>query len=129
MKRMLALIVGLFLPSCTAPDAEWVEGGLYVTANDDASYSVLKILKVDEGGVHVRLYSNRYPVKPEQIDESELYLAGRDRDPQEELGMGHAPISRKSFHGWGAELVQVATVKPEELDGYEIWQESKGGYF
>ena len=132
MKRLIEKILGPFLsshPSRSSPEPDWVEGGLYATRDDDGSYSALKILKLDGSGVHVRLYSNKYPSRPERIDESKLYMAGIEREPHEGLGMGHLPLSKKVFSSWGAVLVQKSTVEPEELEGYEIWLESEGGYF
>jgi hypothetical protein len=123
---LLAISALGFLFGCSRPKP--VEGGLYSTQNENGSYSVLKILKLDDNGVHVRLYSNQFSAPPKQIDESKLYMAGVDKKPNETLGMGHAPISKKSFAGWKAVFVQQSTVKDEELEGYKMWAEAKGGY-
>jgi len=105
------------------------EGGLYYTRNENGSYSVLKVLKVDEQGVHARLYSNQFSSAPSKVDESSLFMAGVDRKPNETLGMGHAPLARKTFESWKATFFQQSTVKEEELEGYKMWLEAKGGYF
>jgi hypothetical protein len=105
------------------------EGGLYHVQNEDGTFSVLKILKLDEHGVHIRQYSNAWPAPPFSVDESKLYMAGPDRQPGERLGMGHLPIAKKSFAGWNATFVQQAAVSEDELDGYKMWFENKGGYF
>jgi hypothetical protein len=105
------------------------EGGLYYTKTENGAYSVLKILKLDEQGVHVRLYSNQFPSPPSKVDEATLFMAGVDHKPNETLGMGHAPLSKKSFEGWKATFFQQSTVKEEELEGYKMWAEAKGGYF
>ena len=125
----IIVIMGLFasLFGCSRPGL--VEGGLYYTRKENGSYFVLKILKTDELGVHVRLYSNQFSEPPKRIDESTLYMAGIDRKPNEALGMGHAPLSRKSFEGWKATFFQKSTVNAAELDGYKMWLEAKGGYF
>ena len=104
------------------------EGGLYYTSDDKGGYSVLKILKLDEKGVHVRLYSNRFNEPPKHIDESKLYMAGMNRKPDEALGMGHIPLSKASFDSWNAVFVQQSTVTDDELEGYRIWQQG-GGYW
>ena len=129
MKPLLILLVGLlsFLTGCSR--SRFVEGGIYCTPAEQGGYSVLKILKIDDQGVHVRLYSNRFATPPRKIDESTLYIAGMGRKPNEPLGMGHAPISKKSFDGWKATFVQQSTVTEEELAGYKMWLEAKGGYF
>lgn len=107
-----------------------VEGGLYSVPSENGSFSVLKILKLDEKGVHLRLYSNQFSTRPKDLDESKLYMVGMEhKKPNESLGMGHAPISKKTFSTWGAEFIKTVPVTEDELDGYKIWLESKGGYF
>jgi hypothetical protein len=118
-----------FLLGCSQSGSKLVEGGLYYAQNDNGSYSVMKILKLDDAGVHVRLYSNQFPTPPAKVDESTLYMVGVDRKPNETLGMGHAPISKRSFTGWKAVFFQQSAVKEDELEGYKIWLEAKGGYF
>lgn len=129
MKSRLLILVGLltFLFGCPRP--RWVEGGLYYTRNENGTYSVLKILKIDDGGFHVRLYSNQFTEPPKMIDESALYMAGKDRKPSERVGVGHLPISKRPFLGWRATYFQQSTVSEEELEGYSMWLEAKGGYF
>jgi hypothetical protein len=129
MKLRLLVLMGLlsFLFGCSRNTL--VEGGLYYTPGEKGGYSVLKVLKLDDGGVHVRLYSNQFAEPPTKMDESTLYMAGMNRKPNEQMGMGHAPISKKSFGGWKAVFIQQAAVKKEELEGYEMWLEAKGGYF
>jgi len=105
------------------------EGGLYHVPDDGGTYKVLKVLKVDDGGVHVRLYSNVLNSPPTHIEESTLYMAGMDRRPDEPMGMGHLPISHGSFAGWNAVFVQQSSVTDDELEGYRMWAEAKGGYF
>jgi hypothetical protein len=129
--RMTILLTGIIvlfsLTSCR--DRGVVEGGLYYTPGEHDGYSVLKVLKVDPEGVHVRLYSNHYSQPPTKIDESKLYMAGQDRKPDEGLGMGHVPLSKKTFLAWNARFIQQSTVTEAELEGYKIWLEAKGGYF
>jgi hypothetical protein len=128
-KLLLTILLGIFTVASCAASPSWIEGGLYATPQGDGTYTVLKILKLDDQGVHVRLYSNVYEASPTRIDESTLYLAGMDRKPEEALGMGHVPISRESFATWGATFVQQSSVSPDELEGYRTWLEAGGGYF
>jgi len=118
-----------FLLGCSQSGSKLVEGGLYYIKKDNGSYSVMKILKLDDGGVHVRLYSNQFSTPPARVEESTLYMVGVDRKSNETLGMGHAPISKRSFAGWKAVFFQQSTVKDDELEGYKMWLEAKGGYF
>ncbi len=120
-------MIGGLLSKIFGMRQSWIEGGLYATRREDGSYAVLKILKTDARGVHVRTYSNAYAQRPGRIDEAALYMAGMDDG--EHLGMGHLPVSYASFSGWDAVLVQRSSVAGDELEGYEMWREAQGGYF
>jgi hypothetical protein len=128
MKPPLVLAMSLlsFLFGCSRE--KLVEGGFYYTPAEKGGYHVLKILKLDERGVHVRLYSNRFPSPPTRVDENTLYLA-TVHQPEEDPGLGHLPASKETFASWKAVFIQQSTVKPEELDGYEEWKNAKGGYW
>lgn len=121
--------MSLFSFSQNEPQLEYVEGGLYVVPNETEGFSALKVLKTDSRGVHVRFYSNVFETVPAEIDEQTLYMAGVDQDSGETMGMGHLPVSYESFQGWEAVFVQPSVVMEDELDGYEMWREAKGGYF
>ena len=105
------------------------EGGLYSHLDEDGRYGVLKVLKIDDGGVHLRLYSNRFASHPASVDELKLFMAGINDKPAQPLGMGHIPVSRRSFSTWKIRLIQTSSVSEEELDGYRMWEEAQGGYF
>lgn len=124
---LLASITFLWLTACA--QSSWKEGGLYSVEAEKGGYSIVKILKLDTVGVHIRAYSNRFPQRPTDVEVSKLYMAGIDREPDEELGMGHLPLSRESFSGWKPVLIKVVPVVPDELEGYKMWEEAKGGYF
>ena len=129
MKPILCILMGIFafLSGCSKSGP--IEGGLYYTPGEKGGYTVLKVLKIDDKGVHVRLYSNQYSSPPTHIDEATLYMAGMNRKEGEALGMGHLPLSKKAFEGWKAVFIQQSTVNEEELDGYKEWQKANGGYW
>jgi hypothetical protein len=103
------------------------EGGVYSIDNGDGKFGVVKILKLDPGIVHVRVYKNKLATRPTSIDLDELSLGSiKDKDG---FGMGHLPISENDFKGWKAVLLLKAEVKAEELEGYELWKEAGGGVF
>jgi len=128
-RTLWLLVSAAFLMLTACAQSNWKEGGLYSVEGEKGGFSIVKILKLDSAGVHIRAYSNRFPQRPTDIDVSTLYMAGIDRKPEEELGMGHLPLSRDSFSGWKPELIWVVPVEPAELEGYEIWKDAKGGYF
>ena len=128
-KILSSILLGILVVSCGSRD-DWVEGALYATPTEDRDgYQVLKILKIDDHGFHIRLYSNRFVDLPSAVDEDALYMARIDREPGEELGMGHLPLSKSSFAQWDAIFIQQSSVSPDELEGYNMWLEAEGGYF
>lgn len=108
---------------------DYVEGGLYSVSAENAGYAIVKFLKIDAGGVHLRMYSNTFMSRPREVDSSKLYMAGKDLKPGEQLGMGHAPISHGSFRSWNAEYIRQEPVREDELEGNRMWKEAKGGHF
>lgn len=111
--------------------ADIKQGYFYATPREKGGYNVLKVLKTDHEGLHIRLYSNVYPNLPTDLDITTLYLAGLDEQSEQiDLGMGHLPISFDSFMTWQAvPLNQFEPVSEDQLEGYRMWQEAEGGYF
>jgi hypothetical protein len=87
MKLTSLFLKLLCLSSSAFGQVRLVEGGLYSTQDKNGYYSVLKILKLDPHGVHVRMYSNQFAQHPSKLDETTLYMVGMDRKSNESLGM------------------------------------------
>lgn len=101
-----------------------IEGALYITGVT-GPFEILKVLKVEPGIVHIRIYKNKFDQVPGKIDLGSLMLGTiHDKDG---FGVGHLPLSDQEFSSWKPRFLQSALVLPEELDGYEIWKTSKGG--
>ena len=101
-----------------------VEGGLYVICSK-RPYSVLKVLKAEEGIIHIRLYKNKYGEIPAKIAPDSLELGSiNDKD---DFGVGHLPISQEMFASWKPQFLQHTLLEQEELEGYEEWKKSHGG--
>jgi hypothetical protein len=129
LRKLPVLLSLTFLALSACAQSGWKEGGLYSVEGEKGGFSVVKILKVDGTGVHIRAYSNRFSQRPSEIDASKLYMAGIDRKPDEELGMGHLPLRKESFLGWKPVLIKVVPVELAELEGYNMWKDANGGYF
>jgi hypothetical protein len=108
---------------------DWAEGGLYSVEAEGGRFAVAKILKLDDGGVHIRMYSNRFDARPTDVDPATLYMAALNHNPGEHPGIGHIPISRASFQSLNPLLIKVAAVDAAELAGYNVWLEGSGSYF
>jgi hypothetical protein len=98
------------------------EGDLCTFAAGDGTFRVAKVLKLEEGVVHVRVYANSFDEQPADVDTSVLTLGSVFED--ENFGLGHVPLASKDFAAWQPELIRNDPVQPEELEGYEIWREA-----
>jgi hypothetical protein len=98
------------------------EGDLCSARSGEDDYVVLKVLKLDDDVVHVRVYAKRYPERPREVADDELYL-GTVHD--EEFGLGHLPLDAAAFEQWEPEVIRNTTLDPEELEGYQIWREAE----
>jgi hypothetical protein len=118
----LALAVGV-VGLARGPKLE--VGGLYSIETGKGGYGVAKVLALDSAVVHVRAYKESFQKRPAQVEEHSLTL-GSLRDP-DGFGMGHLPLSRKTFAAWKPQLIKVSPVTAEELKAYEEWKKSGGG--
>ncbi len=120
-KRLLDRLAGK-----PAASATWTAGDL-VSVVDESSFAVAKVLAVDAGGVHVRLYAQRFSTRPvaEQLGELSTAAPG-GRTP---FSIGHMPIGYSGFAEWQPERIRNEPVEEEELEGYLLWKEAGGGYF
>ena len=122
--RVMNLLRGLVCPS---EKSLHVEGGIYSIDNGDGNFRAMKILKIERNIVHVRVYKNKFPSRPDSIKLDQLSL-GKVADT-DGFGMGHLPVSKQEFAAWKAVLLTKSTVKAEELEGYRYWKEAGGGVF
>src|ERR1700733_10343977 len=102
--------------------------GTICTVDDgEGFYRVAKVLVIDDAGFHMRLYKNRWKERPETVDMSTLTLGSiHDKDG---FGMGHVPLTSRASAAWKPVVMENEKVRQEDLDGYEIWKDSGGGYF
>jgi hypothetical protein len=94
----------------------------------DGTYNVAKILVVDEGGLHVRVYAELFEDRPSYVpDDLEVgspYDGGA-------FGVGHIPVTVAQFERWEPQHITDQDVDDSELDGYRHWRDeaSDTGYF
>lgn len=103
-----------------------IVGGIYSLWARGA-YRAAKILAVDEGGMHIRVYANGWPERPKTIDPVELTLDSGATDGAR--AYGHLPLLKKSFLAMGPRHAVTTSVDESELEGHRMWAEAKGGYF
>jgi hypothetical protein len=100
-----------------------VDGGIYSVVSDaeKRTFGVVKVLKVEPGAVHVRIYGGEYAARPTSVNPGQLKVGTID-----EGGMGHLPLSPRVFAAWRPVLITMSRVEPAELDGYEEWKKAGG---
>ncbi len=97
-----------------------------VSVKEGARYAIAKLLHVQIRGVHVRLYSDRFDIPPDTLNPWSLRL---DRYDAPNFSYGHTPMSRPTFAQTEPAYQRLAMCSVEELDGYRMWKEARGGFF
>lgn len=128
---ILVLIIGSFLIrngtlSCARKLPDLQVGSFYSVDDGKGSYKVVKVLVIEPGVVHIRLYANTFASRPGKIDTTQLTL-GSIENKEAGIGIGHLPLSSKGFTNWEPKFILPGTVNSEELDGYEEWKKAGGG--
>jgi hypothetical protein len=96
-------------------------GSICTVENGNGKFGIIKVLVIDGEQIHVKLYKNTYDLRPSQIDLSTLNC-GSVLDADEEIGVGHAPLSREGFDNWKPIVIDYEEVTSDNLEGYEIWK-------
>jgi hypothetical protein len=104
-----------------------IVGGIYSIADGSGRFGIVKVLARDEGMCHVRVYKQKFANRPEKVEPSELSLGTiHDKDG---FGMGHLPLRDEAFKAWQPVFILRTPVTSEELEGYQMWKDAKGGAF
>ena len=104
--------------------SELFKGAYYSIINGDV-FSIAKVLKLEQEIVHVRIYKQHFQQRPRSIDPAALTLGTiHDKDG---FGMGHLPLRLATFMESDPIFLTHVELKPEELEGYNLWIESPGG--
>ena len=127
------------VPAQTTPadieDPHLVPGALYsISGSVPHTFQVMKVLAVDDFGVHVCLYSNAFEhrpttVAPDLLDTSPfISLAPEDAGCEWPLSVGHLPLQAATFVGMRPVYITRQDVTPDELEEYQDWQHHDNGY-
>jgi hypothetical protein len=102
----------------------------YLVAGDlcsiksEGQFSVVKILSMGGGVVHVKLYKEKFRDRPVSIEAGALSQGSID-DPNG-FGIGHLPLSRGTFGSWLPVRFSNEPVTDHELVWVQEWQKSSG---
>lgn len=107
--------------------------------DDDGAevWGVAKVLRTEILKVHLAIPSDRWAKRPERVDtwRSRVLPKPLDADPEPPpdpdaaVGIGHAPVDRSAFGKGKPVFAGIATLESDELEGYRMWREAKGGAF
>jgi len=61
-------------------------GGVYATKQKDGTFSISKILAIDDFSVHLRMYSNKFILVPKDVSTDSLMIL-----------IGHSPLDKQGF--------------------------------
>jgi hypothetical protein len=117
------------------PARDPLPGALYsIRGSVPGCFQVVKVLAVDEHGVHACLYSNAFErrpttVAPDLLDTAPFHsLAAEDAGETWPLSVGHLPLLTATFEHMRPAYITRTTVDDDELDGYREWHQAGGGY-
>ena len=106
---------------------EPVAGGLYSVMDDQGHYRAAKVVALDEDGVHVRLYKNRWERRPKEVATNSLAL-GTINDP-DGFGVGHLVLTKDEFGSWRPVFLSRADLTRDDLEGCMMWKQGRRGDF
>ena len=114
-----------------APDlATFHAGDIVSVITEDRRFGVVKVLAVDAGGVHARLYAQRFDSRPGPDELGALSIASVAPEDGHPFSIGHLPLRHATFRAWSPEPIgRNEHVDESELEGYRMSQDAEAGYF
>jgi len=113
----------------STPGKPFKAGDLLSVLTESGQFGVMKVLAVDDRGVHARLYAQRFNDRPQLSDLSGLSVLSVFPEHGNPFSFGHMPFSHSSLVSWEPQVLGSEPVSEEELAGYRLWQKENGGYF
>ena len=122
--RISCLAAALLSFSCRElPDNPMKPGAYYSVIHDEYSFTVAKVIAMDDKGFFVQFYTNTYDVRPASINEAELTLHSL-------RGKSHLrfrAMPRREFYALVPIYIQDGRLSDEELLFFSRWKRYTGG--
>jgi hypothetical protein len=131
----LLIFIGsmLYNSSDQEEESKAVEPGQYYWFEcSRGGYKVLKVLVVEEYGVHVCYYNNIFEEPPTEDAIESLYFGKKGKifsalfsreGNRAATGSKHLPLIWENWEYWKPSFLADGEVEPDELEAYEEWQE------
>lgn len=102
---------------------EFAPGDVCSIKSEDR-FSIAKILAKSGNVVHVRIYKEKFAIRPESVEMRALSLGSmNDRDG---FGVGHVPLSCATFGSWLPVKFRSDPVTDDEFIWVTEWEKSGG---
>ncbi len=101
-------------------NSNYRNGSICTIESGNGGFGIIKVLAIDRGSVHIKIYQNKYTTRPDSVDLSSLGMGSID-DPAG-FGIGHVPLVQEGFDKWKPKEVGFEEVAEEELTGYKMWR-------
>lgn len=105
-------------------------------ADANGTWAAAKVLKSEIMRIHLRIAAERWTERPAAIPPAawspapiSVEAASGDLAAIWPVLIGHYPLSRTTFSGADPRFAGVTTLEHEELDGYRLWRDGRGGTF
>lgn len=116
-----AVFLIALLAACIKPD--YKAGDVYSVDTGEEMFRVVKVLAVDSGLIHIKIYPAQFRTRPAQVNTKEL---GTSKPGTQNTGAAYIPFEKDLFKEWEPELIKNEPVTEEELEPYRVWKESTG---
>jgi hypothetical protein len=117
----LVLLMAVFAWNCGSNKAGKIEPGSICTIDDGGGrFGVVKVLVMEDGIVHLKIYKNKFNERPARVNIGNLGIGSvTDKDG---FGVGHVPMDKQAFDEMKPVAVGFQQVTEKDLEGYEIWK-------
>ena len=85
----------------------------------NGKYGIIKILSIEPERIHIKLFANRFIVRPEKIDIADLYMLSVDDEAAN--CAEHLPMDKGNFTKLDAQTVGSQSITREEANNYLTW--------
>ncbi len=117
----LAIIV---LTGCSRPSAtDLLVGGIYSVTSGKNEFSVVKIIALKEGVVHIRIYKDTYQDRPKTLDPNAL-TPGPMHDGKGPFSLGSLPFHLSKFLDRKPHFIIQTEVTANEQNHPTHWEQA-----
>lgn len=96
-----------------------VPGGIYSLQTGSSRFQVVRVIAIEECGVHFHMYGKWFEEVPDYVDLDDL----------QETSTTYMPFRWWPFYVMGPEFLSHGPLLPEDMESYRRWREEDGMYW